>query len=155
MPYYYHLSSDGTAQRRVAKPSEVTLEDISIKSLNPKYKGDVYMHCISDEENIFLLMHDDNDFQENLGRSHLYVNRALQKYFPNSHYVGDMILVISDDNDRITSKEWNIEILRKYVLEDWEDLEEEDSTMNNVFGVDATSSQIVKKKMDPTFILRE
>lgn len=118
MPHYYHLGIDGTIQKRVAKPSEVTPEDFTIKSLNPKYKGDVYMQCVSDVNNIFLLMHDDNDFPENLAKSHLHINQALQKYYPNSRYVGDMILVISTDDDQITSKDWNVEILREYELYD-------------------------------------
>lgn len=133
MPHYYHLGSDGTVQKRVAKPSDVSLEDISIKSLNPKYKGDVYMHCVSDENNLFMLMHDDNDFHENLAKSRLHLNLALQKYFPNSRYVGDMILVMSDDDDHITKKEWNVDILREYELYDGKDEEERKSYMHSVF----------------------
>ena len=92
------------------------LGEIPISFLNPTYNCDIYMNCVSDDKNIFLLMHKDNDFRANLKKSILPINQALKKYYPNSKYVGDMLLVMSDTDDRIIQGHWDHSILLNYEL---------------------------------------
>jgi len=61
-------------------------------------------------------MHKDNDSPSNLKKSTFHVNQALKKYYPNSKYVGDMLLVMSDTDGYIIQGHWEHNILFNYEL---------------------------------------
>lgn len=111
--HYYHLSTDVTI-KKIKIQNNTSSQDLTIDNLNENYSGDVYFHAIDDD--LFLLMHDDNDFLGNLKRNSLPINLALRKYFPNSEFVGDMLLIKSDDNDMLLMEDWDINILLDYKL---------------------------------------
>lgn len=117
---YYHLSTSGEVTKMVHKGNVgKSIGDFSSRDLNPQYDCDVYMHCVSDDDlSIFLLMHNDNDFSDNLRKSTLPVNKSLQTYFPTSVYVGDMILLVTSDDDVLFEGDWPVDVLRDYQFDD-------------------------------------
>jgi len=94
-----------------------TLDDIPITMLKSTYEGDIHGVCISDEKNIFMLTHTDNDFPENYKNSSLPVNETLQKYFPGSKFKGDVLIVKTKSYYDDTIVKWSPDILKKYECE--------------------------------------
>ena len=110
---YLRLHSDGKIESVKVK-NIINISEIEVTEINPSYTKDIYMHCLAND--LFLLMHDDNDFWKNLKSSQLPINLALKKYFPNSIYVGDMILVKVDQEEMICKRRLKETVLKKYEL---------------------------------------
>ena len=110
----YLLSTDGSIQKKQLKYKNVN--DIGPEDLNPKYKesAGVYMTALDD---YFFLMHVDNDEVNDPRKSSLPVNKAIQKYFPNSPYVGDILFVKSDEGDNLIASDFDLtKVLSKWKL---------------------------------------
>jgi len=84
-------------------------------------KKGCYMLAIDE---LFLLLNEDNDkFDVGLANGSnftttLSVNKALQTFFPNSKFLGDIIAVKTKDNDseELSVSDWDINLLKNYIL---------------------------------------
>ncbi len=125
MNVYYQLKTSGEIVKRGTNhtiPEEFTVQEIGLLD------GDVHMEGFEDSESnskecYTILMHQDNDFERNLVKSELPINKALCKFFPTSPYVGEMILLkttIPEDDEKddyfLVQGNWSYKVMRKYEM---------------------------------------
>ena len=91
-------------------------DDLKPSILGKDYADQPSMYLFGFPDNYFLFMHEDNDFLENYKASSLKVNTAIQRYFPNSPFKGNLLLVKIDEDDYLQGGSWWSSVLRKYVL---------------------------------------
>lgn len=114
MPKGYLFSVDGKITS-VSFKSGKTCDDITPSILGKEYRDEPSLYMKAIPEDLFLMMHEDNDFFENYQKSPLEVNQALRKYFPNSPFKGNVLLVRLDDDDLIVGG-WSHSILKKFKM---------------------------------------
>lgn len=112
---FFRFLANGTIET-VLHMRALKIDEIPLTLLNSTYKRPVYIYCISKDTNVFFLMHNDNSLPDNLTKSPLPVNQAVKRYFPDSRYVGDILLVATDDNNKIIRENWDHCILLNYEL---------------------------------------
>ena len=98
MALAYWLKTNGDVER-IHLPPEIT----NINDVIPF--DDTYMTSIG---SIWLYMHNDNDFEENLQKTTLPVNQVLRQY------VGDILAVkaVDEESDEIDVLPWSVETIK-------------------------------------------
>lgn len=101
MPIHYLLKTDGTIEKRdnaYKLLSEFEIQDLGYNEIE-NIEASLFIFTIADEYN--LLMHPYNhkfDYE-------LPVNKALKVFFPESEYMGDIIIAKTDDYEFLI-EEW-------------------------------------------------
>ena len=109
----FKFLTNGTIDR-LEFPSPIKFEDLSLSMANPTYPHD--FHLWAAEDRLFFLLHLDNDFHDDYVKTLLPLNQAIQKYFSNSGFVGDALLIKLTDDDNIYEEEWDHTPLEKFEL---------------------------------------
>lgn len=98
------------------KLSATTSENINPSCLGPEYEDEPSLCMKGLPDDFFLMMHEDNDGFKTYQKSDLPINISLQKYFPNSPFKGNILLVKVDEDDNIVGGKWTHRVLKKYKL---------------------------------------
>jgi len=91
-------------------------DELKPSILGKEYADQPSMYLYGLPDHYFLFMHEDNDFIDNYEASSLEVNTAIQKYFPNCPFKGNLLLVKIDEEDNLQGGTWWSSVLRNYVL---------------------------------------
>ena len=109
----YHLGVDGTSTR-IPISTRIDINTLSIQSLSPTYTGETIFYCVDPSINLYLVMHPQNSPKYRNEKT-LPLNQCLRSFLPEASFVGEMLLVKSDDYDKLDIKTiWTPEILRQY-----------------------------------------
>ena len=112
----FHLSSDGTTTQ-VPISNRIDINTLSIQSLSPKYIGETTIYCVDPTINLFLIVHHQNSLKSRIEKT-LPLNQCLKSLWKESPFVGDVLVVKTDDFDKIDINTiWTPDILRQYDLQ--------------------------------------
>lgn len=112
----YHFSTNGQITKVKLPPKVRNCNDLPASILGPEYEDQDSMYMVSLPDDYFLMMHEDNDFEKKYKKSKLPINKALRKYFPNSPYKGNVVLVRVDEDDLLKGGKWTDAVLRKFQM---------------------------------------
>lgn len=108
--HYYKLTVEDLIIL-VKTKSSLFYKNIDVKLLSNEYEGYTFLVRLSAK--FYLAMHKDN---EDPIRSKLPKNRTLQRFFPESNFVGDMLLIKVDEDGYLVKSDWDVYSLRKFVM---------------------------------------
>jgi len=115
----YLILVDGVIEQREFTEQELNL--INPSKLDPSYNKNEKCHIVEEDDYVFF-MHPDNS--QHPIQSDLPLNLGLQRYFPNSPFVGNIIaifdsLVVRIINDELKGPSWTLENFSKdYALKE-------------------------------------
>ena len=110
----YWLKTDGSIKALVLAKHIKDVNDTPAA----QYCGSEHTYLTAIGSGLWLYMHLDNDFKETFDKTKLPINLALQKWFRDSKYVGDMFMAKTpdQDSDDLDLKDWHPED----IVEDYE-----------------------------------
>lgn len=113
----YLLKTNGDVMKLLDQhPERVNL--LTGKNINPQYEEMIHLHPITEftrhetcEDDFFLVMSDVNR-QLSFGESYnLEINLALRRYFPDSPFVGDLLVIRINNEDEFVNGDWSLDEL--------------------------------------------
>lgn len=113
MPKVYLFSVDGKITP-ISFSSGTTSSDITPSLLGKEYQNEQSLYVEYLPDNFNLMMHKVNSSRKGYKKSSLEVNQALRKYFPNSPFKGNVLLIRLDYKKRIIKG--SCSMLKKFTL---------------------------------------
>lgn len=112
--HIYRFLTNSNIQRVELNSGPICLNNLSLSLANPMYNKSKYVVCCSTVDNLFLVLHPDNNDVSKYNQSSLSMNLAIHKYFRNSPFIGDAFLVKLTEHGEISNEDWHHSLLNRF-----------------------------------------